>query len=103
MVKKIVDNNMKEAEESNIAVIDFSAKWCGPCNMLAPVIEELSEEMKGRVDFYNADVDSNMQLASAYGIQNIPAILIMKSGSVVSRTVGFQPKAALANFINEQL
>ncbi|MGN0395307.1 MAG: thioredoxin [Coprococcus sp.] len=103
MVKKITNNNMDEAKASKIAVVDFSAKWCGPCNMLAPVLEELAEEMKGKVDFYNADVDSNMKLASEYGIQNIPALVIMKNGDVVSRTVGFQPKNALMNFINEQL
>ena len=64
MVEKIRGNNLEKAENSKIALIDFSATWCGPCRMLEPVLEEVSEELKGQVDFFNCDVDQNPDLAS---------------------------------------
>lgn len=99
MVEKIYDNNMDEVLESKLALVDFSATWCGPCQMLAPIIEELSDELDGEVDFYNADSDENMELAQEYDIHSIPALLLFKSGEVVARTVGFQPKEAIKSFI----
>ena len=62
MVKKITNNDLNEAKKG-AAVVDFSAVWCGPCQMLAPVMEELSEELSGKAEFYNADSDENMGLA----------------------------------------
>ena len=99
MVEKIYDNNMDEALESKLALVDFSATWCGPCQMLAPIIEELSDELDGEVDFYNADSDENMELAQEYDIHSIPALLLFKNGEVVARTVVFQPKEAIKSFI----
>ncbi|MCI7211627.1 MAG: thioredoxin [Ruminococcus bromii] len=99
MVEKIYDNNMDEVLESKLALVDFSATWCGPCQMLAPIIEELSDELDGEVDFYNADSDENMELAQEYDIHSIPALLLFKNGEVVARTVGFQPKEAIKSFI----
>lgn len=100
MVKKIENNNMSEALESSLALVDFSATWCGPCKMLAPVLEEISEELAGSVDFFNADVDANEELALKYGIQNIPALVIFKNGEIADRSVGFQTKEKLKAFIN---
>ena len=100
MVKKIENNNMSEALESSLALVDFSATWCGPCKMLAPVLEEISEELTGKLHFFNADVDANDELALKYGIQNIPALVIFKNGEIVDRSVGFQPKEKLKAFIN---
>ena len=99
MVEKIYDNNMDEVLESKLALVDFSATWCGPCQMLAPIIEELSDELDGEVDFYNADSDENMELAQEYDLHSIPALLLFKNGEVVARTVGFQPKEAIKSFI----
>lgn len=100
MVKKIENNNMNEALESSLALVDFSATWCGPCKMLAPVLEEISEEFAGKLDFFNADVDANDELALKYGIQNIPALVILKNGEIADRSVGFQSKEKLKAFIN---
>lgn len=100
MVKKIENNNMSEALESSLALVDFSATWCGPCKMLAPVLEEISEELTGKLDFFNADVDANDELALKYGIQNIPALVIFKNGEIADRSVGFQSKEKLKEFIN---
>lgn len=100
MVKKIENNNMSEVLESSLAFVDFSATWCGPCKMLAPVLEEVSDELSGKLDFFNADVDANEELALKYGIQNIPALVIFKNGEIVGRSVGFQSKEKLKAFIN---
>lgn len=102
MVKKITNNDLNEAKKG-VAVVDFSAVWCGPCQMLAPVMEELSEELSGKAEFYNADSDENMGLAQEYRIVSIPAVIVLKDGVEVARTVGFQPKDAMCSFIEEHL
>ena len=103
MVKKIENNNMSEALESSLALVDFSATWCGPCKMLAPVLEEISEEFAGKLYFFNADVDANDELALKYGIQNIPALVMFKNGEIADRIVGFQSKEKLKAFIGAHL
>ncbi len=99
MIEKIYDNNFENVLKSEFAVVDFSATWCGPCKMIEPILEELSDELDGQVDFFNADSDENMELAQEYEIQSIPALLVFKNGKVVDRAVGFQPKQAVKNFI----
>ena len=84
-------------------MLDFWATWCGPCQMLAPVMEELSEELSGKAEFYIADSDENMGLAQEYRIVSIPAVIVLKDGVEVARTVGFQPKAAMRSFIEDHL
>lgn len=101
MVKKIERNDMTEVEKSGLAVVDFSATWCGPCKMLAPVFHELAEEMEG-IDFFNADSDENTALVNQFGIQGVPTILIFKEGELKDRSVGFQPKEKLRQFIEAQ-
>ena len=80
-------------------VVDFWADWCGPCKMLAPIMEELSEEMAGQVEFYNADTDENMDLALANKVTSIPALFLLRDGQIVDRMIGFQSKQALKNWI----
>lgn len=98
MVNKITNNDMSQLAKEPFAIVDFSAAWCGPCKMQAPVFDQLSEEMSD-VAFYNADSDENMDLAVKFGISSIPALLILKNGEVVANRVGFQPKNALHDFI----
>ena len=82
--------------QSKIPVlVDFWAAWCGPCRMVAPVVEELAEEYDGRVNFVKLDVDRNPRTASQYGIMSIPSLLIFKNGAPMSNIVGFRPKAEL--------
>ncbi len=102
MIKIIKDNNLDEVKASKYAVIDFSATWCGPCRMVAPAMEELSEELAGEVDFFNCDVDENMELAQKYQISSIPAIAIIKDGALADMTVGFQPKEVMKQFVLSQ-
>ena len=99
MVHKIEQNNMQDALRAKVAVVDFSATWCGPCKMLSPIMEELSEEMAGQVEFYNADTDENMDLALANKVTSIPALFLLRDGQIVDRMIGFQSKQALKNWI----
>ncbi len=101
MVKKVVNNDMAEVMNSKLAVVDFSATWCGPCKMLAPIFHELAEELAD-VDFFNVDVDENQELAGKYGIQGVPSVLVFKNGDLADRSVGFQPKEKLRQFIEAQ-
>lgn len=73
-------------------MIDFSVQWCGPCQRVAPILEEVSDELDGKADFFNIDIDENVDAADEYGITNIPAIMVMKDGEVMDMQVGFQPK-----------
>lgn len=102
MVIQINGDDQKFEEEvlkSNKPVlVDFWATWCGPCKMLSPIVDELSEEVD-TVKFVGVDVDQSERLAIKYGISSIPCLVLFKDGEEVKRTVGVQPKPALAAFI----
>ncbi len=76
-------------------LVDFWAPWCGPCRMVAPIVDELSEEYDGRVKFVKLNTDDNVKTASAYGIRSIPTLLVFKDGEVAGQIVGFRPKSDL--------
>lgn len=76
-------------------LVDFSATWCGPCKMLAPVIDELSMEMEGKAKVLKVDVDKSRDLAQKYNIIGVPTVIIFKNGTAVDQIVGFQPKGVL--------
>ena len=84
-------------------LVDFWATWCGPCRMVAPVVEELAEEYDGRISFGKVDVDQNPRIASQYGIMSIPSLLIFKDGKPVSNIVGFRPKDQLKKNLDDVL
>lgn len=102
-VINLENNNFNEIINSNkYVVVDFFANWCGPCKMLSPVIEELSNEMNDII-FLKVNVDDNNEVAGQYQIMSIPAILIFKEGKVAGTTVGFQPKEVLKKYISESM
>ena len=76
-------------------VVDFWATWCGPCRMIGPIISELAEQFDGKITVGKCDVEENEDLASEFGIRNIPTLLFFKGGQVVDKLVGAQPKAKL--------
>lgn len=102
MVKKIGYEEFRNEALQGCAVVDFSATWCGPCKMLAPVLEQVSEELE-QVKFFNVDVDEAADLAAEYGISNIPAMLVLKDGIKQDILVGFKPKDVIVNEIKELL
>lgn len=103
MVEKINAEVFQEKIQDKVAVVDFSAVWCGPCQMLAPVLEELSDEYAGKIDFYNVDVDENPELAQQFGIMSIPALLIFKDGEKQEMLIGFSPKSELVTCFSKYI
>lgn len=101
MVKKINSGVFENELAGKVAVVDFSAEWCGPCKMLAPVMEELSEELGDGISFLNVDVDENSDLAIKYRIQSIPAVVAFKNGEEIARQIGFMPKEQIKSWLEE--
>jgi thioredoxin 1 len=84
---------------SEPVVVDFWAEWCGPCRMIGPALEEISNEMAGKVKIVKLNVDENPQVASQFGIRSIPALMMFKDGKVVAQKIGAAPKGDLAKWI----
>ena len=84
-------------------VVDFWADWCGPCHLLAPVVEQLADEFSGRLKFAKLDVDANPATPGQYGIRGIPTLIVFRSGAETQRFVGFQPEDSLRGELEKQL
>jgi len=104
-MKEVMDNNFNEEISVNDVpvVVDFWAPWCGPCKMLGPVIEELSNEYNGKVKFLKLNVDNNPVVSQQFRVSSIPTVMIFKGGSTVDTMVGFRPKAALKELIDKHI
>ncbi len=103
-IANIEGGNFEEVLGTGLpTVVDFYADWCGPCRMVSPVIESLSNEYSGRVNFAKVNTDDNQGLAARYGIMSIPTVMIFKGGSVVGRIVGAVPSQAYRESIDAVL
>ncbi len=104
MAQILNNNNFNgEIKQNGVAIVDFFATWCGPCKMLAPVFEDLSNEMSENVSFFKVDIDESLDLAREYGINTVPTMLIFKNGEVVDKMIGFAPKENIKAKIEQQL
>jgi len=102
MALQITDATIdKVLQTDKLVVIDFWAEWCGPCKMVGPIIEQISEEYKNRVVVGKLDVDNNDDTTSKYGIRNIPTILFIKDGKVVDKVVGAGAKSLFTDKIDK--
>jgi thioredoxin 1 len=101
----VTDSSFKEEVlDSEIPVlVDFWAPWCGPCRMVAPVVDEISEQYAGQVKVVKLNTDENPNIASQYGIRSIPTLMIFKGGQRVDMVVGAVPKTTLANTLEKYL
>ena len=90
-------------EGEKLVVVDFYADWCMPCRYLSPVLERLSEEYDGQVEFYKLDVDANQDIAFEYGISSIPTVLFFRKGKVIGGFIGAMPESAVKAEINKAL
>ena len=98
------ENFESEVMNSEVPVlIDFWAEWCAPCKMVAPVLEELSEEYAGKLKIGKLDVDSNGELAMKFSVQSIPTLMLFKNGEEVGRKVGAVPKPAIVELFRAQI
>ncbi len=100
----LTDSNFNsEVSKYPVMLVDFWAPWCGPCRMVAPVIDQLAREYSGRVVFGKLNVDENQVVAGSFGIQSIPTMMIFKAGKVVDVIIGAMPKAQIEMKIKQQL
>ncbi len=86
-----------------LTVVDFWAAWCGPCRMLAPIVEQVAAEVEGRAVVGKLDVDANPETAARYNVRSIPSVLFFRDGELVDTVVGVLPKRALAQKVEDQL
>ena len=103
MVNVVNSDKWNDVAAQDAAVVDFNATWCGPCKMMAPVLEELSGEYEGKVAFYAIDVDENPDLAEKFSVMSIPNLVLLKKGELADTSVGFKPKDALKAWIDSNI
>ncbi|WP_194851929.1 thioredoxin [Nonlabens antarcticus] len=103
MALEITDANFEEIvlKSDKPVLVDFWAAWCGPCRMVGPIIDEVSEEYSDKAVVGKMDVDANQEFAAKYGVRNIPTVLVFQNGEVVGRQVGVAPKNAYTDALDD--
>lgn len=104
-ILELTDSNFEQSIQGATlpALVDFWAEWCGPCRRLAPIVDEIATEYSGKLLVGKVDIDANAEVATRFGIQSIPTLLLFKNGQVVDRIIGAQPKEALVDRLNRAL
>lgn len=100
-LKDVNENDFKSEIESGLKLVDFWAPWCGPCKMIAPVLEEVATDVDGKADVLKLNVDDNQSTAAEYEVMSIPTLILFKDGEPVDKVVGFQPKEQLVALIEK--
>jgi len=103
MALTFTKGNFSSETNSGVSLVDFWAEWCGPCRMMAPIIDELSREFEGKAKIGKVNVDEEIELAEQFGVSSIPTLVIMKDGEEVKRFVGVTQKAVIVSALNSFL
>lgn len=100
-IKQLNEGNFSKEIEKGITLVDFFAEWCGPCKMLGPILEEVSDEMKDEANFGKIDIEKEVKLATQFQVTSVPTIVLFKDGQEVDRIVGLKDAKALKEFIKK--
>lgn len=100
-ISHVTDQNFSQEISSGLVLADFWAPWCGPCKMIAPVLEEVDTEMSEDLKIVKLNVDENQATASQYGVMSIPTLIVFKDGEIADKIIGFQPKEALVDRLQQ--
>jgi thioredoxin 1 len=100
-IEHVTDDNFASEIKEGLVLVDFWAPWCGPCKMIAPVLNEIDEEMGNQVKIVKLNVDENSDTTSKYGVMGIPALILFKDGEKVDQAIGFQPKEDISALITK--
>ena len=105
MAHDLTDENFSKniLESKGVTLVDFWAPWCGPCRQLSPIVEELSKDMAGQMDVYKCNIDENPETPSKYAVRGIPTLMIFKEGKLIDTKVGSLSKAALYEWVKNNL
>lgn len=98
---KATDANFDEQIKEGVSLVDFWAPWCGPCKMIAPVLEDLAKDVEGKANIVKLDVDENQATAAKYEVMSIPTLIVFKDGEAVDKVIGFQPKEQLEQVLSK--
>ncbi len=101
--KFLSEEDFKDGVKSGFTLVDFHADWCGPCRMLAPVLERVAEKMSGKVTFAKIDIDQAQKTAATYQVTSIPTLILFKDGKEIARLVGLRDEEALKDFIHSAM
>lgn len=102
-IKYLNDANFQEEINQGVTLVDFYADWCGPCKMIAPIVEELAMELNGKAKIAKLDIDSSQETTSNMGVTSIPTLILFKGGKEVQRVVGIKDKEALKSMIESAM
>lgn len=102
-IKILDESNFSKEIEKGVTLVDFFAEWCGPCRMLAPVVEEVAQNLKGKAFFAKVDIDKQVKLAIQYQVTSIPTLILFKDGEEIDRIVGLRDEKALTEFVEKAL
>lgn len=103
LIKHFNDNNFDEGISDGVVLVDFYADWCGPCRMIAPIVEELAQEMAGKITVAKVDTDQSVGVAAKFEVTSIPTLILFKDGQIAKRVVGLKDLDALRKMIEEVL